>query len=663
LLSARRFCWATPISESSFSRRKNRDDGGGAKVCGICGIALRDSGATPSESELKAAIERACDKLITRGNDERGVLAEPERGIALGHQRLSVIDLETGTQPMRDASGRWTIVFNGEIYNYEELRPILQRRGYVFRTKSDTEVLLYGLADRGVEFLSEANGMFAFALWDGLNRELLLGRDRFGVKPLYYAECAEGLTFASEAAAIEATGFVSGAIDQQAAALFLALSYIPGEQSIFSEIKRLGAGEWLRFRSGKIQRGKWWNLVEEWRSGATRTAAKPAAEWKDEFAALLSDAVKIRLKSDVPIGAFLSGGVDSATIAALMKRHSANVNTFTMRFSDKSHDESALAAQTAAALKTMHSEDLADASSADRLIKLAQNLDEPFADTSIIPTSALCEAAKKRVTVALSGDGADELLGGYVTNGADRLYARISRLPPPLVRMARAAVNLLPDDRRKVSAIFKLKQFFAAYPRGSAEAHGCWRLIFYPDALRELTGSALTDPLAPTLQAWNEGEGLNTLDRFLFVDYKTWLEDDILFKADRASMRFGLESRAPFLDYRLFNLCAAMPPELKWRDGKGKIILREVAAELLPPFVLSRPKRGFNAPVASWLTDAWRGIAEESFRADRVESAGLNPRFVSALWSDHLRRRKNNGFALFNVLMFLLWKGVRPIKC
>ncbi|GHV03056.1 asparagine synthetase B [Campylobacterota bacterium] len=620
-------------------------------MCGICGIASND----PRQIPGRAAIERACDKLIARGPDGRGIYAD--FGAALGHQRLSVIDLQTGAQPMSDSSSRYTIVFNGEIYNYEELRSSLARQGFAFRTKSDTEVLLAGLIAHGVEFLSGANGMFAFALWDAAEKLLLLGRDRFGVKPLYYAIGANEIVFASEASAVAATNLVSRELDAHAVENFMALSYVSGEQSIYARIKRLGAGEWLRFNAGKVTRGKWWNLADEWKTAAAnRAIGRSDDEWKEAFSAALSDAVKVRLKSDVPLGAFLSGGLDSATIAALMKQQSADVRTFTARFTDASYDESALAAATAAALGTTHCEDLADAGSVERLINIAQNLDEPFADTSIIPTSAICGEARRRVTVVLSGDGADELLGGYVTNEADALYAKMLRLPRSVVCAARAAVNLLPDDRKKVSAIFKLKRFFAAYPRSIEEAHGSWRLSFYPNEMQELFGREISsDPLTATIAAWNESEGLNALDRFLFVDYKTWLIDDCLVKADRASMRNSLESRAPFLDYRLFRLCAAMPPHLKRSGGLGKAILRRTAADLLPPFVLKRPKRGFNAPVAKWLCGEWLEVAKECFGAASVESAGLNPTYIAALWQAHKSGRKNYGYQLFNALILILW--------
>jgi asparagine synthase (glutamine-hydrolysing) len=624
-------------------------------MCGICGFAPFDAQRKPDER----LIWRMCAPLISRGPDDAGVFTGG--GVGLGHRRLSVIDLQTGSQPMSDASGRYTIVFNGEIYNYEALRRDLAKR-HSFLTTSDTEVLLYGLIDGGVEFLGKTNGMFAFGLWDAKERSLLIGRDRFGVKPLYFATAAgQGLLFASEASAIEASNLMSNAIDRQTLALFLAWSYIPNDRSIFIGVEKLPAGSWLKWSGGRIERGVWWDLSAKWQSAQANAIDRSAQEWREEFGRLLSDAVKIRLKSDVPLGAFLSGGLDSAAIAALMKRHTAQVNTFTIAFADKSHNEAPLARQSAEAIGTTHREQLVNVSGADRLLSIAATLDEPFADTSIVPTHALCQTAKQFVTVALSGDGADELLGGYVTHQADAIYGRVSLLPSAMLKASRWAVNLLPDNHRKLNAAFKLKQFFAAYPRPAAQAHACWRLLFYPDAL----GSLLLDfdrslnIFASFEAAYDEAQLLPSLDRFLFVDYKTWLIGDVLTKSDRAGMRHGLEVRSPYMDYRLFELCAAMPASLKRHGRASKVVLREFVREILPPFVTSRPKRGFNAPVAQWLCNEWRDISETAFQSGAVESAGLSSEFVGKLWREHKSGAKNHGFRLFNILSYLLWRSAR----
>ena len=595
-----------------------------------------------------------CQSLVHRGPDYSGIYTAP--GVGLGHRRLKVIDLPADRQPMTDSSGRYTLALDGEIYSYAELRQALAQAGYVFSSRSGTEVLLYGLIDHGLDFLHRVNGMFAFALWDDREKELLLVRDRFGVKPLYWAVWEGGLVFASEASSIMASGFLPPVLNQASRSLFLALSYIPGENSIFAGVKRLPPGSWLRFSAGRgLQTGTWWEAIEYWRRG--REAGLSITDWRTAFRDILEDAVSSRMVSDVPLGVLLSGGLDSAVVAALMRRAGPEVNAFTMAFADPSHNEAPQAKATAKALDLRYFEELADLSAPEALADLAASLDEPFADTSIIPIDALCRLARRQATVVLSGDGADELLAGYITLQADEIYGRLLKFPPGLVLGLRRLVNLLPDSRRKVNIVFRLKQFLAAYPRDEAMAHASWRLLFYPEALRELFPETddVADVFSPFLKAWDEAADLPRLDRLLYVDYKTWLPDDILVKTDRASMRHGLELRSPFLDYRLFNLCAGLPAGFKRNGGQGKMILRQYAAALLPRCVLHRPKRGFNTPVADWLSGSWRGLAEQEFTMASLEGCGLRPEPVRKMWAEHLRERKNHGFQLFNIIMYCLW--------
>jgi len=620
-------------------------------MCGICGYV-----AGPERTPDAEIIAAMCGMLAHRGPDARGIYTDA--GIGLGHQRLKVIDLATGDQPMSDTTGRYYLVFNGEVYNYRELRDELTASGSVFRTQSDTEVLLYGLIRHGLDFLRRVNGMFALALWDKAERTLTLVRDRFGVKPLYWLHTpALGLVFASEASVIPASSLCPPEIDRSALGLYLALSYIPGEQSIFRNVKRLLPGQWLRYTHGKSPAtGVWWNLSDEWRLSMENGKAADG-QWAEAFLSILEDAVRQRLHSDVPLGAFLSGGIDSSTIAALMKRQGAAVRTYTMAFKDKSYNEAEQARETALAIGTEHFEGLADISSADGILDIARRLDEPFADTSVIPTDALCKMAREHVTVALSGDGADELLAGYVTLQADALYQYARHMPGFLFRPLRRLINALPDNHGKVNTVFRLKQFASAYPRDSADAHASWRLLFDRENLGRIfpEETGLLNPFEPFRAAWNESEGLSELDRMLFVDYKTWFVDDILVKADRASMGHGLELRSPFLDYRLFALCAGMPARYKRTLRQGKIILRHTARNLLPGFVLAHPKTGFNAPVAGWLCNEWRDVAEDVFSPSSVTAGGLEPRTVAKLWQEHASGKRNHGFQLFALLMYLLW--------
>lgn len=622
-------------------------------MCGIYGFASNDLNCIPDESFLTTMG----DPLVSRGPDDFGIFIAP--GVGLGHRRLKVIDLVTGQQPMTDASGRFSIVFNGEIYNYLELREQLRARGSVFCTESDTEVLLQGLALDGLRFLDSVNGMFAFGLWDARERELLLVRDRFGVKPLYYMESSKGLYFASEASALIATGQSSGEIDGESLGLYMALSYLPGQNGMIKGIKRLLPGGWLRFKAERgCTHGRWWRLADRWKTLASAAVIRDAKSWEDELYALLDDSVRIRLKSNVPLGAFLSSGIDSSCVVALMKKHLPDVNTFTMVFDDRSHNEADGARKTAELLATKHTEYLADFGGFQTLRQIASSLDEPCADTSIIPTYLLCKNARRHVTVALSGDGADELLAGYITHQANTCYSYLRRLPKSLVRLLQLAVHCLPDNHDKVNFVFKLKQFLGAYPRSPELAHASWRLLFAPKCLDSLLagGGGIAGVFAQFQRAWDDSEGLPVLDRFLYMDYETWLAWDILVKMDRASMGNSLEVRSPFLDYRLFELCAKMPAKMKRDHGTGKIVLRRAARRLLPASVIDRPKQGFNAPVARWFCEDWREESEARFAQVSRERDGIDREKLSAIWTAHSNGRKNFGFQLFSILMYLLWK-------
>ncbi len=620
-------------------------------MCGICGFIPQDFKTIPAHS----IIENMCAQLQHRGPDDTGIFVS--QGVGLGHQRLKVIDLVTGQQPMTDLSKRYTIVFNGEIYNYQELRQHLKQKGYIFTSQSDTEVLLHGLMAEGSDFLHKTNGMFAFALWDAHEKTLLLARDRFGVKPLYYAHIpGEGVYFASEASAIALVSPQASQVCPESARTYLAFSYIPGEQSIFKNIQKVREGGYILIKNSTItQQATWWDLREEW---AQNLATPSPQNWQENFHATLEDAVKIRLKADVPLGVFLSGGVDSATVAALASAHCPGILSFTMAFQDASYNEAPFAYETAKALGTDHHEALADFGSQEELLQVVNKLDEPFADTSIIPMNSLCKLARQHVTVALTGDGADELLGGYITHRANELYRKIRYVPALVVKILRSCISLLPDSHQKVNTVFKLKQFLAAHPRPEQLAHACWRLLFYADTLSEIFPhlTVPADIFSFFQKAWEESRGLAHLDRFLYVDYKTWLAHDILFKVDRASMHNSLELRSPFLDYRLFKLCSTMPTHYKRQGSQGKIILKDMAAQLLPASCLQRPKTGFNAPVAGWLVKEWKTLSEESFSVQSLEIAGLNPAPIIRLWEEHKKGWYSHGYQLFNILILTLWQ-------
>lgn len=625
-------------------------------MCGVCGFAYRDRERVPEPDVLDAML-RAIEH---RGPDASGVRLAP--GVALGHRRLSVIDLVGGVQPMADPNDRTAVTYNGEIYNFLELRKELASKGWRFLTNSDTEVLLAGYKTWGLDVLDRLDGMFAFAIWDDDEQKLLLVRDRLGVKPMYWATVGtDGIAFSSELTSLIQHPAVERRLDRGALARYLAFGHIPGDDSLLAGIHRLSPGTYLTWSRprGRVETGKFWCMAKVWRAAANH--ARPAAEsgQVETFAGVLADAVKKRLVSDVPLGAFLSGGLDSSTVVALMSRHHRDgVETFSIGFDEDSFDESPWARRVAAELGCNHHERRSAVRSPELLIEIADKLDEPLADTSIIPTYVLCKMARERITVALSGDGGDELLAGYVTHRADRYRRLVGMLGPLIPKMGLSLLRRLPQDRSKVSLQFKARQFLDAVELDAVAAHASWRKLAGATLLAEILADsdaprAVFDPYR---RAFDESEGLNPLDRMLYVDYRTWLVDDILVKVDRASMAHGLEVRSPFLDRRLFELCAGLSPNLKlgWRHGKE--ILRHMARGVVPDFVLRRSKSGFNAPVAEWVDGSWRELVDDTLASGRGAWAEvLRPDVVVRLLGEHRSGWHDHGHLLFAILLLDRW--------
>jgi asparagine synthase (glutamine-hydrolysing) len=620
-------------------------------MCGFCGVVT-------AEFEKKIArttIEKMLAPLARRGPDSQGIYCKS--GCALGHRRLKVIDLDGGEQPMVSSDGRFILVFNGEIYNFLDLRRQLERLGHRFTGSSDTEVLLHSCQEWGMDCLKRLVGMFVFALWDHRERKLWLVRDRLGVKPLYYAQTSCGdLVFGSEASVCLVWPEINPEIDQEAAFKYFTFGYIPGENSIFHGVRKLPPGTFMEWHGGRMSSPKvYWNLLDCW--------AKPQSTREDvsaileEFSHKFKTAVKDRLISDVPLGAFLSGGLDSASVVGEMCQKQSSVSTFTIGFTENSFDEAPEARLTARHFNCDHHEEYKSMSSPELLLKVAEQLDEPLADTSILPTYVLCQEARRYFTVALSGDGGDELLAGYATHQANKHYQTFKKIPKGLALTLARMAQWLPDNERKVNFFFKLKQFTSAYPRGPGEAHAWWRSFLHPDRLRQLSEGCNPDVFEPFRKVWQEAAVLSPLDQALYVDYRTWLLDDILVKVDRASMNHGLEVRSPFLDHRLVEFCAALPSRLKRVGSSGKILLRRYAAAHGLDFVARRKKSGFGAPVASWLRGSWRELAQSAFNE---QGRGAIP-FVSQealrrTWNEHVERRRDHGYFLFAALMFILWR-------
>ena len=563
-------------------------------MCGIAGFVR-----TAVEPERSAAdLSRMLSSIAHRGPDGEGCFVDGP--VHLGHRRLAIIDLEQGAQPMVGQSGA-VIVFNGEIYNFPALRTELEALGERFSSHSDTEVLLRAFERWGEACLERLVGMFAFAIWQPATRRLFLARDRLGKKPLYVFQAPGFFAFASEMKALMGLAEVRqrAAIDIRAVSDFLSLGYILSPKTIIKGISRLGAAEcaWYDLDAEGFQTRRYWDL-------ASHVLAPRVAHDPEQFRALFDDAVAIRLRSDVPLGAFLSGGVDSASVVASMAAQSSGrVHAYCVGFAEDSFDESDFARAAATHMGVDIEVTRQAPLPLDQLAKLIWHADEPFADTSMMPTYLLNQAARRKVTVALSGDGADELLAGYPTYRADQMHRVWSCMPGVVRQGALAAANRwLKPSYRKVSWDYKLRRFLAGHDLDARRAHYSWREVFTgadkalllsPDVLAELDGY---DPYDTFAQAFAEVDGAGFLDASLYVDIKTWLADDILVKADRMSMANSLEVRSPFLDHRLVEYCARLPQSAKMDAKRQKVILKEAMAGAIPDATISRAKRGFNAP-------------------------------------------------------------------
>ena len=602
--------------------------------------------------------------LHHRGPDQTGVFVHPSGKAALAHKRLSILDLTHGIQPMTDAGERLTLVFNGEIYNHGELKAELAAKGHPIRTRCDTETLLYAYKEWGAECLPRLRGMFAFAVYDHRDGSVFLARDRLGIKPLYYGTHEGNLLFASECKAILEFPGMSREMDPQALSDYFSLMYVPAPKSIFKRIRKLPAGHWLKaFPGGDPVIRSYWDL--EFTDASDPASPKDFERAREEVLATLEDAVRSHMESDVPLGAFLSGGVDSAAVVALMARNSRQpILTNTIGFSHKSYDESGLAARTAAFLKADHRDYQVEPEAVEVMDKLAWFYDEPFADPSMIPTYYVCAMARQRVTVALSGDGGDENFAGYRRYYFDRMENRLrARLPggvrTPLFRLLGTLypkADWLPRPLRAKTLLLNL-----SYPpvRGyfTSLSHfqpGMKRELFSGDLKGELAGY---DSLSVFEAHWQRCRSRDPLSRVQYLDFKTYLADDILVKVDRASMAHSLEVRVPVLDHKVVELAARLPSEWKLRGKAGKYIFKRSLERILPAEIFSRPKSGFSAPVGPWLKKDLRGYAEDLLLGPGgLPSSGLFERpYLERLWKDHQSGMRDNTYPIFALLSFALW--------
>jgi asparagine synthase (glutamine-hydrolysing) len=607
-------------------------------MCGICGIA---TGGAPVEPDKLAAMAAL---LVHRGPDSDGTLLDGSVGIAA--RRLSIIDLETGDQPLATEDGSVHAVQNGEVYNYEELRRELVRQGHVFRTSGDTEVIAHLYEQHDLGFAALLRGMFAIAIWDARKRRLVLARDRFGIKPLYYREAGGELQFASELRALP-----RGEIDLDALEAFLTFNSIPAPLSIFRECRKLPPGHLAVWEDGSLR-------LERYARPAPAAEAdvrtEDEAELVEELRSRLRDSVRAHLVSDVPVGVLLSGGVDSALLAALAAEEtSERLRTFSIGFEERSFDELGDARKVAERYGTDHHELVLRPDPEALLPALADAFDEPFADSSALPTYLVSQLAAREVKVCLSGEGGDELFGGYYTYAADLLAPRIG----PLARVARPLVERLPSSSARASFDYKAKRFVRAAHLPPLERHHAWKEIFAPELRAELTGRESSfDPVDVYRARYAETAGAEQLARLQDVDLGIYLVDDLLVKTDRASMAHSLEVRVPFLDTTVTNLALALPTRSKLRGLQKKLLLRKAAEPLLPREIVHGRKRGFSIPAAAWLRGELEPFARDVLSPERLGRQGFfAPEVAARLLDEHVARVEDRSRQLWGLLAFTLW--------
>jgi asparagine synthase (glutamine-hydrolysing) len=618
-------------------------------MCGICGdVDL--AGAPDAEG-----VRRAARAIAHRGPDAEGFWFEGPAGI--GHRRLSILDLESGDQPMQREGV--VIAFNGEAYDFAPLREELRAKGHPFTSRSDTEVVLRAYLEWGEEFPEHVHGMFALALWDSRRRKLLLARDRLGKKPLYYFLRGSRVVFGSELKALLAHGGVPRELDPEALVQYLACEYVPAPATILSGVRKLPAAHLAVLDERGFRLRRYWDLP------APSNEGMEPGEAATELVRLLDAAVKKRLVADVPVGVFLSGGVDSTSIAALAVRHKRPLQTFSIGFVEESFDESPWAELASRRLGTEHvSEKFSGQDCLDLLPAAAAQLDEPFADPSFLPTLLLSRFTRRHVKVALAGDGGDELFAGYDPFLAHRPAALLARVPRFLRDTVQWLVRLLPASSRNMSLDFRLKQFLRGLDAPASLRHASWIASFLPEEIGALLQPELRPLASPEVafrqvleDAARSGAAPGSVDEALRYYLTRYLADDILVKADRASMAASLELRAPYLDTQVVEFSARLSWRLKMSLTRTKLILRRALRGTVPEEILRRPKKGFGIPVAAWMRGPLRPLLEEVLSERALHDGGVfDPPAVRALLRTHLEGRADLRKPLWTLLMFQLWR-------
>src|SRR5436190_3104025 len=614
-------------------------------MCGICGLVSLDGATAPDPAALAAMNET----LVHRGPDSDGSIVDGPCGLAM--RRLSIIDLAGGDQPIANEDGRIQVIQNGEIYNYRELMDELRGRGHSFSTHSDTEVLVHLYEERGPAFVEALRGMFAIAIWDARHSRLVLARERVGIKPLYYRVAGGQLSFTSELKALIRQPGFSREIDPAALEAFLAFNSIPAPLTIFTEARKLPAGHVLVAEGGDVEITRYARPTPV---SADEVRAESDQVLAEELRERLRDSVRAHLVSDVPVGVLLSGGIDSCSLTALAAQESGYpVSTFSIGFEESSFDELAQARLVANRYGTDHHELVLRPDAVELLPKLVEAFDEPFGDSSALPTYLVSQLAADTVKVVLSGEGGDELFGGYYTYVADRLAPRVGRAAPLL----RPLVELLPSSSEKVSFDYKAKRFVRGAHLPPVERHHAWKEIFSADAQDELLSSPrATDPLDVYRARYAETEGAEELARLQDLDLGIYLVDDLLVKTDRASMAHSLEARVPFLDPVVAELALALRTRQKVRGFSKKRLLRRAVEPLVPREILRGRKQGFSIPVAAWLRGDLASFARDVLSAETIERQGyLDPGAVTRVLDEHLSGKEDLSRQIWGLLNFTLW--------
>jgi asparagine synthase (glutamine-hydrolysing) len=614
-------------------------------MCGITGFTHLGRSV---DGEL---IRRATMTLVHRGPDEQNVFNDPD--ISFGSVRLKIIDLAGGQQPMTSADGSTVIVYNGEVYNYTELRAELEGLGYRFRTHSDTEVILNAFLAWDTESFKRLRGMFAIAFWQPAQKRLVLVRDRLGIKPLYLHQRGQDLYFASELKALFEHREIDRRLSLDGLNYYLSLNYIPSPYTLIDGIAKLSPGEWIEWREGKTRREVYWKLEFRPDSKWTLPSAKEALD------NLLRDSVREHMISDVPLGVWASGGVDSSTILHYAAQAtSAQLKTFSVSFQGRSFDESPYFRLVADKYATDHHEfDLnPSAELAPAIEELAYYSDEPSADAGALPVWFLSRMSRQFVTVALSGEGADELLGGYYTYLADKLVRPLRWTPAPLRRAALAALDLWPVSDDKISFEYKLKRFLSGSLAEADLAHLYWNGTFAPEQKPLLCRHRDWPPVDRVYKSLPPAHSTGALNRYMWIDQLAYLPDDILYKCDRMSMAHSLEVRPPFLDHRIVEFAATLPESFKVHGSRLKYLLKELMRDKLPRSILERRKEGFDIPAHDWFRGVLQPLLMDTLNRDTVEATGFfRWSAVEDVLRRHLDRRANLGYHLWGLLTLFLW--------